>query len=82
MELERRREGCVEILMLNRPDQRNALNPELIGQLSLAFADTLDVLFRREGDPYDGTNKAAGAIIGPLPLLALARYGQVLDGAS
>jgi enoyl-CoA hydratase len=39
MELERRREGSVEILTLNRPDQRNALSPELIAQLSAAFAD-------------------------------------------
>jgi enoyl-CoA hydratase len=39
MELERRREGGVEILTLNRPDQRNALNPELIAQLSAALAD-------------------------------------------
>lgn len=40
MELERWREGSVEILTLNRPDQRNALNPELIEQLSAAFAAT------------------------------------------
>jgi enoyl-CoA hydratase len=40
MELERRREGAVEILTLNRPAQRNALNPELIERLSTALTDT------------------------------------------
>ncbi|MGX7679125.1 enoyl-CoA hydratase-related protein [Jatrophihabitans sp. DSM 45814] len=39
MDLERRREGSVEILTLNRPEQRNALNPEMLEQLSTAFAE-------------------------------------------
>lgn len=33
----RRREGPVEILILNRPEQRNALNPELLDELGAAF---------------------------------------------
>jgi len=37
--LERRREGAVEILTLNRPERRNALNGALIGALQEAFAD-------------------------------------------
>ena len=41
MELERRREGTVEILTLNRPEQRNALSPELIGQLDTALGEAL-----------------------------------------
>src|SRR5690606_15322554 len=35
----RRREGFVEILTLNRPEQRNALSPELIEELSIAFGE-------------------------------------------
>lgn len=42
MDLLRRREGGVEILTLNRPDQRNALSPELMGDLSTAFGEALD----------------------------------------
>jgi enoyl-CoA hydratase/carnithine racemase len=38
MELERRREDHVEILTLNRPEQRNALSPALLEQLSGALA--------------------------------------------
>jgi enoyl-CoA hydratase len=38
MELERRREDHVEILTLNRPEQRNALSPTLLEQLSDALA--------------------------------------------
>jgi enoyl-CoA hydratase/carnithine racemase len=37
MILQRRAEGPVQILTLNRPDQRNALSPELIGALSAAL---------------------------------------------
>ncbi|MBA1204233.1 enoyl-CoA hydratase [Pseudomonas capeferrum] len=36
----RRREGPIEILTLNRPEQRNALNPELIEALSEALAQS------------------------------------------
>ncbi len=39
MILERRTEGSVQILMLNRPEQRNALSPELIEALSSALAE-------------------------------------------
>jgi enoyl-CoA hydratase len=39
VELERRREGSVEILTLNRPEQRNSLSPELLEQLSTAFCE-------------------------------------------
>jgi enoyl-CoA hydratase len=39
MELERRREGSVEILTLNRPEQRNSLSPQLLEQLSAAFKE-------------------------------------------
>ncbi|MFK0288756.1 enoyl-CoA hydratase-related protein [Streptomyces sp. NPDC090499] len=42
MDLLRRHEGSVEILTLNRPDQRNALSPGLITELSLALRDCLD----------------------------------------
>src|SRR5690554_7809064 len=35
----RRREGGIEVLTLNRPDQRNALTPELMAQLSDALDD-------------------------------------------
>jgi enoyl-CoA hydratase len=42
MDLLRRREGGVEILTLNRPEQRNALSPELIADLSTAFREALD----------------------------------------
>lgn len=35
----RQRQGSVEILTLNRPDQRNALSPELIEELSAAFKE-------------------------------------------
>lgn len=35
----RRREGVVEILTLNRPAQRNALNPELMEELSCALEE-------------------------------------------
>src|ERR1700752_5205558 len=38
-ELERRRDGHVEILTLNRPEQRNALSPALLEQLSAALGD-------------------------------------------
>lgn len=38
----RRREGSVEILTLNRPQQRNALTPELMEALSSAFQEALD----------------------------------------
>ena len=38
-ELERGRDGHVEILTLNRPEQRNALSPALLEQLSAALAD-------------------------------------------
>jgi len=37
--LERRREGAVEILTLNRPERRNALDSALIGALHDAFAE-------------------------------------------
>jgi len=42
VELLRRREGGVEILTLNRPEQRNALSPALIGALSTAFRESLE----------------------------------------
>ncbi|HVW42059.1 MAG TPA: enoyl-CoA hydratase-related protein [Amycolatopsis sp.] len=42
MDLLRRREGYVEVLTLNRPEQRNALSPELMGELSTAFRECLD----------------------------------------
>src|SRR5690606_10650021 len=35
----RRREGAVEILTLNRPEQRNALSPELIQALGNALGE-------------------------------------------
>ncbi|MET0377666.1 MAG: enoyl-CoA hydratase-related protein [Spongiibacteraceae bacterium] len=35
----RRREGAVEILTLNRPEQRNALSPELIAALGAALGE-------------------------------------------
>jgi enoyl-CoA hydratase len=38
-ELERGRDGPVEILTLNRPEQHNALSPALLEQLSAALAD-------------------------------------------
>jgi enoyl-CoA hydratase len=37
--LERTREGSVEILKLNRPEQRNALSPELLEGLSAALGE-------------------------------------------
>jgi enoyl-CoA hydratase len=37
--LERSREGSVEILKLNRPEQRNALSPELLEALSAALGE-------------------------------------------
>jgi enoyl-CoA hydratase len=37
--LERSREGSVEILKLNRPEQRNSLSPELLEALSTAFTE-------------------------------------------
>lgn len=37
--LERRREGAVEILTLNRPERRNALNGALLGALADALAE-------------------------------------------
>jgi len=39
MILERRREGMVEVLTLNRPDKGNALSPELLAALGAALAD-------------------------------------------
>ncbi|WP_236791958.1 enoyl-CoA hydratase-related protein [Amycolatopsis sp. GM8] len=42
MDLLRRREGSVEVFTLNRPDQRNALSPELMADLSIAFRECLD----------------------------------------
>src|ERR1700741_2748482 len=39
MALERGRDGHVEILTLNRPEQRNALSPALLEQLSAALSD-------------------------------------------
>jgi enoyl-CoA hydratase len=39
MDLERRREGSVEILTLNRPERRNSLSPELLEALSKAFTE-------------------------------------------
>jgi enoyl-CoA hydratase len=40
MILERRREGMVEVLTLNRPDQGNALSPELIAALGAALDES------------------------------------------
>jgi enoyl-CoA hydratase len=40
MILERRREGLVEVLTLNRPDQGNALSPELIAALGAALDES------------------------------------------
>jgi enoyl-CoA hydratase len=37
--LERERRGAVEVLTLNRPERRNALNKELLGALADAFAE-------------------------------------------
>ena len=37
--MERGRDGHVEILTLNRPEQRNALSPALLEGLSAALAD-------------------------------------------
>lgn len=42
MDLLRRREGSVEVLTLNRPDQRNALSPELMADISTAFRECLE----------------------------------------
>ena len=39
MILERRREGPVEVLTLNRPEAGNALSPELLDDLGSALAD-------------------------------------------
>ena len=38
MILERRREGPVEVLTLNRPEVGNALSPELLADLGAALA--------------------------------------------
>ena len=42
MILERRREGNVEVLTLNRPEAGNALSPELLADLGSALADVAD----------------------------------------
>ncbi|WP_328974830.1 enoyl-CoA hydratase-related protein [Streptomyces canus] len=42
MDLLRRREGSAAVITLNRPDQRNALSPGLIAELSRALRDCLD----------------------------------------
>ena len=80
MELERRREGAVEILTLNRPAQRNALNPELIERLSTALTDTRSddsvhaiVLTGANGQPFSGGASAVGqTLIATVTLKAAA----------
>ncbi len=78
-ELERGRDGPVEILTLNRPEQRNALSPALLEQLSAALADIM-----REAGVRAVVLTAAGnrAFCAGMDLKAFAAGGVLRDMAA
>jgi enoyl-CoA hydratase len=78
-ELERGRDGHVEILTLNRPEQRNALSPALLEQLSAALAD-----IKRDAGVRAVVLTAAGnrAFCAGMDLKAFATGGVLRDMAA
>ena len=88
--LVREQQGAVAVLRLNRPDARNALNPELISELGLALVaaeqdvDTRCVVVTGTGDRAfcAGMDLAAFASgeTGDVDQEGLANYGRFADG--
>src|SRR5246127_5319846 len=78
-ELERGRDGHVEILTLNRPEQRNALSPTLLEELSAALAD-----IKRDAGVRAVVLTGAGnrAFCAGMDLKAFAAGGGVRDMAA
>ncbi|MCH8558270.1 MAG: enoyl-CoA hydratase/isomerase family protein [Balneolia bacterium] len=70
----------VGIISLNRPEKRNALNPELVGELKTAFPsffkndDVKVIKLRGEGDAF-----CAGADLAVIKKLKSATYEENLD---
>ncbi len=88
--LVREQRGAVQVLRLNRPDARNALNPELLGELGLALiaaeedADVRCVVIIGTGDRAfcSGMDLAAFATggAGPIDPAGLAAFGRFTEG--
>ena len=54
-------------IILNRPDKRNALNPELISELDQRLATFEDGKFKIQPDQYNVVEELAGTIDYPQP---------------
>src|SRR6185503_10137318 len=72
----------VQVLTLNRPDKRNALNDELIGALKSALEDAAsDQSLRAIVIRGTGTDFCSGADLASLQRIAEASYEENLDDA-
>jgi enoyl-CoA hydratase len=88
--LVREQRGAVLVLRLNRPEARNALNPELLGEIGVALidaeedTDTRCVVLTGTGDRAfcAGMDLAAfaAADAGPADPAGMAAYGRFADG--
>lgn len=85
-DIEVRRDGAVATVVLNRPERRNALSPEMLAELervATEFRDDLDtrvVVFRAEGRDFSVGADLSGGRMGAAPSTLALRRTALLGG--